>query len=145
MHEQKRPSEHRKKKFYITSLNALILRIHKLKERLPAVGTHGKNHWNKQTHAPYTHANEENKTLQKFATRTWGTGKRSCPVSVTPVPPGLFTTGRRAILGEDKTDFEEFSVGTTYNKNKNIHGFYKDSPVDHNTKNPFSGFATKLK
>ena len=46
---------------------------------------------------------------------------------------------------KDKTDFKEFSVGKTYNKNKNIHGFYKDSPVDHNTKNPFSGFATKLK
>ena len=31
---------------------------------------------------------------------------------------------------------------TTYNTIKNIHGFYKYSPADHNKRNPSSGFAT---
>ena len=31
------------------------------------------------------------------STLTWGTGKRSCSGSVTSVPSGLFTTGRRAL------------------------------------------------
>ena len=42
----------------------------------------------------------------------------------------------------DKTDFEKFLTGTTYNQNKNIHGFYKYSPADNNNRNPSSGFAT---
>ena len=43
---------------------------------------------------------------------------------------------------KDKTDFDKFLMGTTYNTIKNIHGFYKYSPADHNKKNPSSGFAT---
>ena len=43
---------------------------------------------------------------------------------------------------KDKTDFDKFLMGTTYNTIKNIHGFYKYSPADHNKRNPSSGFAT---
>ena len=43
---------------------------------------------------------------------------------------------------KDKTEFEKFLMGTTVNVNKNIHGFYKYSPADHNKRNPASGFAT---
>ena len=43
---------------------------------------------------------------------------------------------------KDKTDFDKFLMGTTYSTTKNIHGFYKYSPADHNKRNPSSGFAT---
>ncbi|XP_022790915.1 uncharacterized protein LOC111330340 [Stylophora pistillata] len=45
---------------------------------------------------------------------------------------------------KDKTDFEMFLMGTTYNglEGRNIHGFYKYNPADHNKKNPSSGFVT---
>ena len=43
---------------------------------------------------------------------------------------------------KDKTDFDKFLMGTTYSTIKNIHGFYKYSPADHNERNPSSGFAT---
>ena len=43
---------------------------------------------------------------------------------------------------KDKTDFDKFLMGTTYSTIKNIHGFYKYSPADHNKRNPPSGFAT---
>ena len=42
---------------------------------------------------------------------------------------------------KDKTDFDKFLMGPTNNKIKNIHGFYKYSPADHNKRNPSSGFA----
>ncbi|PFX13306.1 uncharacterized protein LOC111346214 [Stylophora pistillata] len=41
-----------------------------------------------------------------------------------------------------KTVFEKFLMGTTYNEVRNIHGFYKYSPADHNERNPSSGFVT---
>ena len=37
----------------------------------------------------------------------------------------------------DKTDFDKFLTGTTYNKNKNVHGFYKYSPADNNNRSLF--------
>ena len=43
---------------------------------------------------------------------------------------------------KDKTEFDKFLMGTTITANKNIHGFYKYSPADHNKRNPASGFAT---
>ena len=43
---------------------------------------------------------------------------------------------------KDKTEFEKLLMGTTVNVDKNIHGFYKYSPADHNKRNPASGFAT---
>ena len=43
---------------------------------------------------------------------------------------------------KDKTDFDKFLMGTTYNMFKNIHGFYKYSPADRNKRNPSSGFVT---
>ena len=43
---------------------------------------------------------------------------------------------------KDKTDFDKFLMGTTTAINKNIYGFYKYSPTDHNKRNPSSGFAT---
>ena len=43
---------------------------------------------------------------------------------------------------KDKTNFDKFLMGTTYKTLKNIHGFYKYSPADHNRRNPSSGFAT---
>ncbi|PFX27377.1 Collagen alpha-1(VII) chain [Stylophora pistillata] len=42
----------------------------------------------------------------------------------------------------DKTEFDKFLMGTTYNTHKNIYGFYKYSPADHNKRNPSSGFVT---
>ena len=65
-----------------------------------------------------------------------------------PVQPDVSTIrviySRKASApnNNDKTDFEKFLTGTTYNKNKNIHGFYKYSPADNNNRNPSSGFAT---
>ena len=46
---------------------------------------------------------------------------------------------------KDKTDFDKFLMGTTYNTIKNIHGFYKYSLADQNKRNPSSGFATIYK
>ena len=43
---------------------------------------------------------------------------------------------------KDKTDFDKFIMGSTYITVKNIYGFYKYSPADHNKRNPSSGFAT---
>ena len=89
------------------------------------------------------HQQQKLQTLmqQVTSTRTWGTGKRSCSGSVTSVPSGLFTTERRALQITTK-DFDKFLMGRTYNKNKNVHGFYKYSPADNNNRNPSSGFAT---
>ena len=42
----------------------------------------------------------------------------------------------------DKTEFDKFLMGTTYNTIKNIYGFYKYSPADHNKRNPSSSFVT---
>ena len=33
-------------------------------------------------------------------------------------------------------------MGTTFNEIRNVHGFYKYSPADHNKRNPSSGFVT---
>ena len=54
----------------------------------------------------------------------------------------IYSRKASAPNNNDKTDFEKFLTGTTYNKNKNIHGFYKYSPADNNNRNPSSGFAT---
>lgn len=43
---------------------------------------------------------------------------------------------------KDKTDFESFLMGSTYDEVRNIHGFYKYSPADHNERSPSSGFVT---
>ena len=43
---------------------------------------------------------------------------------------------------KDKTEFDKFLMGTTTAIAKNIYGFYKYSPTDHNKRNPSSGFAT---
>ena len=54
----------------------------------------------------------------------------------------IYSRKASALNNNDKTDFEKFLTGTTNNKNKNIHGFYKYSPADNNNRNPSSGFAT---
>ena len=43
---------------------------------------------------------------------------------------------------KDKTYFDKFIMGSTYITVKNIYGFYKYSPANHNKRNPSSGFAT---
>ena len=43
---------------------------------------------------------------------------------------------------KDKTDFDKFLMGTTFNEIRNVHGFYKYSSADHNKRNPSSGFVT---
>ena len=42
----------------------------------------------------------------------------------------------------DKTEFEKLLMGATVIASKNIHGFYKYSPADHNKRAPAVGFAT---
>ena len=49
---------------------------------------------------------------------------------------------RAGAPNKDKSDFDKFLMGTTTVINKNIYGFYKYSPTDHNKRNPSSGFAT---
>ena len=41
-----------------------------------------------------------------------------------------------------KKEFEKFLVGNFVNLGKNVFGFYKYSPADHNKRSPASGFAT---
>ena len=41
-----------------------------------------------------------------------------------------------------KTELEKFLMGTYLSSVKNVHGFYKYSPADHNKRSPASGFAT---
>ena len=41
-----------------------------------------------------------------------------------------------------KKEFEKFLMGNTVNLAKNVYGFYKYSPADHNKRIPASGFAT---
>ena len=80
---------------------------------------------------------------QVTSTWTWGIGKRLCSGSVTSVPSGLKKSRKASAPNNyDKTDFDNFLTATTYNKNKNIHGFYKYSPANNNNRNPSSGFAT---
>lgn len=42
---------------------------------------------------------------------------------------------------KDKTDFDNFLMGATFNEIRNIYGFYKYSPADNNKRNPTSGFV----
>ncbi|KAL9982661.1 hypothetical protein ACROYT_G004732 [Oculina patagonica] len=42
----------------------------------------------------------------------------------------------------DKTEFEKFLMGKSASLTKNVYGFYKYSPADHNKKSPAVGFGT---
>ena len=42
----------------------------------------------------------------------------------------------------DKTEFDKFLMGKTIYTYKNVYGFYKYSPADHNKRSPAVGFAT---
>ena len=42
----------------------------------------------------------------------------------------------------EKTDFEKFLMGGSAALSKNVYGFYKYSPADHNKRSPAVGFAT---
>ena len=41
-----------------------------------------------------------------------------------------------------KKEFEKFLMGSSVNLHKNVYGFYKYSPADHNKRNPSVGFAS---
>ena len=42
----------------------------------------------------------------------------------------------------EKTEFEKFLMGGSASLEKNVYGFYKYSPADHNKRSPAVGFAT---
>ncbi|XP_078374340.1 uncharacterized protein LOC144657855 [Oculina patagonica] len=42
----------------------------------------------------------------------------------------------------EKTEFEKFLMGASASLNKNVYGFYKYSPADHNKRSPAVGYAT---
>ena len=42
----------------------------------------------------------------------------------------------------EKTEFEKFLMGTSASLIKNVYGFYKYSPADHNKRSPAVGYAT---
>ena len=42
----------------------------------------------------------------------------------------------------EKTQFEKFLMGTSASLAKNVYGFYKYSPADHNKRSPAVGYAT---
>ena len=42
----------------------------------------------------------------------------------------------------EKTEFEKFLMGSSAKLGKNVYGFYKYSPADHNKRSPAVGYAT---